>query len=151
MNVIRNTLGTLYMYMFITFFNKCRYLIKILRGFFVCYFSESLDILTVRRLFIFLKENLIFESMQDDLMERNLLNEREQEDCNSRNRYFRIEALLKIIMRKRRCKEFVAFIHEIPGEKHVSEKIVQFQKEQIEQERERQTGSMGNAKKCKDL
>lgn len=137
--------------MFITFFNKCRYLIKILRGFFVCYFSESLDILTVRRLFIFLKENLIFESMQDDLMERNLLNEREQEDCNSRNRYFRIEALLKIIMRKRRCKEFVAFIHEIPGEKHVSEKIVQFQKEQIEQERERQTGSMGNAKKCKDL
>lgn len=54
-------------------------------------------------------------------------------------------------MRKRRCKEFVVFIYEIFGEKYVFEKIVQFQKEQIEQERERQMGLMGNVKKCKDL
>lgn len=42
--------------------------------------KECLDALAVRRLFVFMKENLDFESLQDELIQRELLHEKEKED-----------------------------------------------------------------------
>lgn len=93
-----------------------------------------------------MKENLIFESMQDELLQRKLLNEREIDECNNRIRHFKSETLIKIIIRKRRCKEFIAFIHELHSEEHVSKTILQFQTEHSKQEEKTQTVSNGNVK-----
>lgn len=108
--------------------------------------SDNLDEITVRRLFIFMKENLIFESIQDELLQKKILNEREIDECNNRNRHFKTETLIKIIIRKRRCKEFIDFIHELHSEEHVSKTILQFQTEYSEQKEQIQTVSNGNVK-----
>lgn len=86
--------------------------------------SECLDALAVRRLFVFMKENLNFESLQDELIQRKLLHEKEREDyvCKTMSKHFWIEKLVKLIIKNRRCKEFVAFINDMPCHKHISEK-----------------------------
>lgn len=91
--------------------------------------TECLDALAVRRLFVFMKENLNFESLQDELIQRKLLHEKEREDyvCKTMSKHFWIEKLVKLIIKNRRCKEFVAFINDMPCHKHISEKIVEVQ------------------------
>lgn len=42
-----------------------------------CYFLEYLDELAVRRLFMFLKENLLFDSLQDELEQKQILTQSE--------------------------------------------------------------------------
>lgn len=42
-----------------------------------CYFLEYLDELAVRRLFMFLKENLLFDLLQDELEQKQILTQSE--------------------------------------------------------------------------
>lgn len=90
-------------------------------------FSACHDELAVRRLFVFIKENLNFESLLNGLMQKKLLNEREKENyvCSNCTRYYWSERLLKLIIKKKRCKEFVAFMHQMPCHKHILEKILE--------------------------
>nr|XP_034318199.1 sacsin-like isoform X8 [Crassostrea gigas] len=87
------------------------------------------DEYVVRRLFVFIKDNLIFESLQDGLIHKKLLNEKEKEEyvCSNCARHYWSERLLKLIIKKKRCKEFVAFIRQMACHKHVSEKIMEVQ------------------------
>lgn len=90
---------------------------------------DYLDEFAIRSLFVFLKENLDIECLQDLLIERNLLSEREIVDYvfNVRGRHNRCERFLKLIIKKRRCHEFVAFLHTLPSEKFISEEILKVQ------------------------
>lgn len=92
--------------------------------------KECLDALAVRRLFVFMKENLDFESLQDELIQRELLHEKEKEDYiyKTKSKHFWNEKLIKLIIKKRRCKEFIEFINDMPCLRHISEKIVEIQK-----------------------
>lgn len=78
---------------------------------------------------MFIKDNLIFESLQDALIHKKLLNEKEKEEyvCSNCARHYWSERLLKLIIKKKRCKEFVAFIRQMACHKHVSEKIMEVQ------------------------
>lgn len=70
----------------------------------------------------------MFESLQDELIQRKLMDKKEREDyvCKTKDKHFRCERLLKLIIRKRRCKEFIEFINEMPCHRHISEKIAEF-------------------------
>lgn len=86
--------------------------------------------MAVRRLFVFIKENIDFESLQDELIQRELLHEKEKEDYiyKTKSKHFWNEKLIKLIIKKRRCKEFIEFINDMPCLIHISEKIVEIQK-----------------------
>lgn len=73
---------------------------------------------------MFLKEKLIFDPLLDGLIQRNILNKRDIEDyiCN-RGKYFRIERLIKRIIWKKRCSDFVAMINKMPGLEDIAERI----------------------------
>lgn len=90
---------------------------------------DCIDEFAVRRLFVYLKENFSFEAIRDELIQRGLLYNKEIEDfvCRDQNKHFRSERLLKLIIRKKRCKEFVALIKEMPCQRHISKKISDFQ------------------------
>lgn len=77
-----------------------------------------------------MKENLDFESLQDELIQRELLHEKEKEDYiyKTKSKHFWNEKLIKLIIKKRRCKEFIKFINDMPCLRHISEKIVKIQK-----------------------
>lgn len=74
---------------------------------------------------MFLKENLIFDSLQDELIQRDILNNRDIEDyiCKQ-GKYFRIERLIKRIIWKKRCSDFVTMINEMPGLEDIAGKIL---------------------------
>lgn len=82
---------------------------------------------------MFLKENLLFDSLQDELEQNELLTQSEKDDyvCKDKCMYIRCERLLKLIIRKRRCNDFIALINRMPCYKHISEKIVEF-REKVE-------------------
>lgn len=85
--------------------------------------------LVVRKLFIFLKENLDFESEQDALIQRYLLNEKEKEDsiCKDQCKAFWCERYLKLLIMKKRCSKFIEFFHdqETSSKRHIiSEQIL---------------------------
>lgn len=81
---------------------------------------------------MFLKENLNFESLQDELSRRNLLSEKETKDYayNIPGEHFRVEKLLKLIIKKRKCNEFVTCLHETAIHNHIWEKIREFKEDQ---------------------
>lgn len=95
------------------------------------YILECLPELAVRRLFIFLKKTVKFEYFQDDFIQINLLSEKElKEYVLTVHKYFRSEKFLKLMIKKRRCKEFVAFMLELPDyhhhHRHITEEIRKF-------------------------
>lgn len=78
---------------------------------------------------MFLKEHIDFKTLEDELIQRNLLLEKEREDyvCKDTSTHYREERFLKLIIRKRRCKEFVALMHEMHCYRFISETILEFQ------------------------
>lgn len=88
----------------------------------------------VRRLFVFLKERLEFETLQNGLIQRNLLQGKEEEDYvyKDRGKLLRNERLIKLTIKKNRCKEFVAFISEKPCHKHIADEIAKVKKKDEE-------------------
>lgn len=74
---------------------------------------------------MFLKENLNFDYLQDDLIQRNILSERELKEYVDlvHEKYSRCEKFLKLIIKKKRCKEFVTSLGELPERKSIIKKI----------------------------
>lgn len=92
------------------------------------YILDCLPEFAVRRLFIFLKKTVNFEYFQEDFIQINLLSEKElKEYVLTDHRYLRSEKFLKLMIKKRRCKEFVAFMLELPDyhhhHRHITEEI----------------------------
>lgn len=95
-------------------------------------FSDCLDELTVRRLFVFLKENLILDTLTDEFIVRNFFPDNESKEYvfGKKDKYYRDERFLKLLIKKKRCKEFVACMHDLPSYKHVLDKILKFQEDE---------------------
>lgn len=64
------------------------------------------------------------------MIQRQLLDTRERADfiCKDKCEAFWCERYLKRLIMKKTCKKFIAFIHEMPSYKHVSDKILETQK-----------------------
>lgn len=95
------------------------------------YILDRLAELAVRRLFIFLKKTVKFEKFQEDFTQINLLSEKELKDyVLTVHKYFRSEKFFKLMIKKRRCTEFVAFMLELPDHhhhhRHITEEILKF-------------------------
>lgn len=73
---------------------------------------------------MFLKDRLIFDPLLDELIQRDILNKRDVEDyiCN-RGKYFRIERLIKRIIWKKRCRDFVDMIENMRGLEDIAKRI----------------------------
>lgn len=76
---------------------------------------------------MFLSENLNFESLQDELNQRNLISEKETKDYifNAPGKHFRGGKFIKLMIKKRRCKDFVACLHETSNHGHICKKILE--------------------------
>lgn len=83
--------------------------------------------LAVTRAFEFIKENLMFDTLEDQLVQRKLLLKKEKEDyvCKNGANRFKNERLIKLIIRKNRCEEFVKLFKEMPCHKHIFERIME--------------------------
>lgn len=97
---------------------------------FFFHFSDHLPELTVRRLFVFLKENLIFNNLQDEFYARDFFPDNESEEYvfGKTEDYYRVERFLKLLVKKKRCKKFLECMHELPSHEHVLDEILKFQK-----------------------
>lgn len=98
---------------------------------FTLYILDCLAELAVRRLFIFLKKTINFDYFEDDFIQINLLLKRDlKEYILPVHEYFRSEKFLKLMIKKKRCKEFVAFMLKLPDHhhhhRHISEEIRKF-------------------------
>lgn len=58
---------------------------------------------------------------KDEFIQRNLLPEREHQDyvIPVHGKHFRSEKFLKLIISKKRCKEFVTCMQELPEHEHI--------------------------------
>lgn len=67
----------------------------------------------------------MFEYLQDELKERQIINDNECEDYvfRVRGKHFRSERLLKLLIKKGKCQEFVSLLNEMSCQRHISEKI----------------------------
>lgn len=70
---------------------------------------------TVRRLFVFIKEHLEFDYLEDEFIERNFFPDRIDRDyvLDAPGEYYRSERFLKLLIRKGRCKEFIECMHDM--------------------------------------
>ncbi|XP_062571659.1 uncharacterized protein LOC134233692 [Saccostrea cucullata] len=91
------------------------------------------DELAVRNSFVFLKDNIIYEDLQDELRQEGIVNEKEEDTyvCERPCRQSKCERLIKHIIRKKRCKIFI----ELMSRKScfVAKKIIEARK-QVEAE-----------------
>lgn len=62
---------------------------------------------------MFLKENLPFDYLQDEFIRKDFFPDRESRDYvfNAPGEYYRSEKFLKLLIKKGRCKEFIACMH----------------------------------------
>lgn len=99
------------------------------------YFSDK----AVRGAFGFIKENLMFDILEDELVQRKLLLENERDDYVFKDgaSHFINERLIKLIIKKKRCKEFVKLLEEMPCHKKIFDKIVEVQR------KDRESAAMG--------
>lgn len=69
--------------------------------------------MAVRRSFVVMKKHLPFDFLQDEFISRNLLNQYDIDNIfKDSNRYFKTERFLKLMIRMKRCKDFIACIKE---------------------------------------
>lgn len=95
-----------------------------------CLVSDHLDGFTVRQLFGFLKENIIFDIFENELIERNVFTDEvsvEYINTVPGNNY-RIEKVLKLFIRKNRCNEFIVCMQKSYSHRHVYDRIQRFQR-----------------------
>lgn len=76
----------------------------------------------------------MFDSLQDDLLQRKLLLENERHDyvCKDGANHFRNERFIKLIIKKKRCQEFVTFLEEKSCHPKIIDKIKEVQREDRE-------------------
>ncbi|XP_078339927.1 uncharacterized protein LOC111110586 isoform X5 [Crassostrea virginica] len=79
----------------------------------------------VRKSFAYLRKHLTFESLRDKLVEKNLLSDRERDDyvCMIPLEYAMIGKVIKLMIKKGRCMDFVDIIDNLPDHRHVMNKI----------------------------
>lgn len=95
------------------------------------YILECLYEFGVRRLFVFLKENLNFDYLQDEFIKRKLILERDlKEYILTVPEYLRSGKFLKLIIERKRCQEFVSCMQEFPELQHIYERIREYKKNQ---------------------
>ncbi|XP_078324280.1 uncharacterized protein LOC111123198 isoform X2 [Crassostrea virginica] len=96
--------------------------------------QECLDDLAIKKTFVFIKENLIFESVHDELTQKHLLLQRDKDNyvCKIPSRHFRVERLLKLIIRKKLCAEFIEILKKMPCHQHVYRKVLETRQKQAE-------------------
>ena len=88
--------------------------------------SGDLDKLAIRASFVYIKENLIFESVEDKVIEEGLLLDREKDDYifkKPRSRQFSVERLIKYLIRKDKSTEFIKILSQMACHQHVYKKI----------------------------
>lgn len=89
--------------------------------------TDCPDTFAVRRLFVFLKENLNFDYLQDEFIQRNIISQRELADyILTVHEYLRSEQLLKLIIKRKRCQEFVVCMQDFPEFEHINQIIRKF-------------------------
>lgn len=78
---------------------------------------------------MFLKENLIFNTLQDELNKRNFFPDNESKDYvfGKADENYKCERFLKLIIKKKRCRAFIACIGELPVHSRIFERIQEFQ------------------------
>lgn len=88
----------------------------------------------VRRAFGFIKENLMFDTLHDELLQRKLLLENERDDyvLKDGSSHFINERLIKLIIKKNRCEEFVNLLKKMPCHKKICDKLVEVQRKDRE-------------------
>lgn len=74
---------------------------------------------------MFLKKNLNFESLLDEFYQKNLLSEKDCKDYvfSVPGKHFRCEKFLKLMIKKSKCKDFVACLHETRSHNDIWEKF----------------------------
>lgn len=68
--------------------------------------------MAVRRSFVVLKKHLPFDILQDEFLRRNLISQDEIYMIMRPNKYSKTEQFLKLMIRKKRCKDLIACIKE---------------------------------------
>lgn len=82
---------------------------------------------------MFLKENLIFDILQRELNEKQIFIDGESKEYIDEvsggysGSYYKIDKILKLIIKKKRCKEFIACMQSSSYNKHVFQRILRFQ------------------------
>lgn len=90
------------------------------------------DEIAVTRLFIYLKNTLDIDNLEDYLLERNLFSGVDDEYVLSKlETHYRCERLIKQIIKNGLCTKFVALLREIPEQTHVYDKIEDFKKNEM--------------------
>lgn len=76
----------------------------------------------------------MFDMLQDELVQRKLLLENERDDyvCKDGANHFRNERLIKLIIKKNRCEEFVNLLKKMPCHKKICDKLVEVQRKDRE-------------------
>lgn len=76
----------------------------------------------------------MFDILQDELVQRKLRLENEKDDyvCKDGASHFINERLIKLIIKKKRCKEFVQLLGEMPCHKKIFDKILEVQRKDRE-------------------
>lgn len=75
---------------------------------------------------MYIKENLIFESVEDKVIEEGLLLNREKDDYifkKPRSRQFSVERLIKLLITKDKSTEFIEILRQMTCHQHVYKTI----------------------------
>ena len=75
---------------------------------------------------MYIKENLIFESVEDKVIEEGLLLNREKDDYifkEPSSRQFSVERLIKLLITKDKSTEFIEILRQMACHQHVYEEI----------------------------
>lgn len=91
------------------------------------YFLDNLDEIAVRKTFKFIAENLAYEVIEEKLTQEGFLCNQEKDDyvCKLPSKCFWVENLIKLMITKKHCTEFVEIISKMPCHQHVYKTIAE--------------------------
>lgn len=92
-------------------------------------FSDSPNGLTVRQLFVFLKENIIFDIFENELTEMNVFTDEISKEYINKvpGNSYKIEKILKLFIKTKRCKDLIECMRKSSSHRHVFDRIQEYQ------------------------